>query len=180
MDEWVRYDLATKVQSEFELLVRRLQTCTPRLKTLATSPTAVHTGPVISVLDPTLADNDSDDQQVILRIPPLTALPEAVPRRGVFDMVALPKDVLGPGISALEELLRIERLYATRRAACRSDGSDDTSSPRPLIGGKPTGVAGPVVGLSSGQGTRSQLAIPAMIALLRWRLYTGEGWQSVP
>ena len=82
----------------------------------------------------------------------------------------------------ISQLFAIDRKYLLRQALMNKW---DLSQPhlRHLIhqptsqAGTGTGLEGSTISISSAS-TRGQLALPAMVALLRLKLYSGQGWSS--
>lgn len=82
----------------------------------------------------------------------------------------------------ISQLFAIDRKYLLRQALVNKW---DLSQPhlRHLIhpptaqAGTGTGLEGSTISISSAS-TRGQLALPAMVALLRLKLYSGQGWSS--
>jgi len=82
----------------------------------------------------------------------------------------------------ITQLFAIDRKYLLRQALVNKW---DMSQPhlRHLIhpptpqAGTGTGLEGSTISISSAS-TRGQLALPAMVALLRLKLYSGQGWSS--
>lgn len=97
---------------------------------------------------------------------------------GVIDLSAFPIHLRSSLLQAVEDIRLIERKH-TLRHAILAKANLSASHLRHLIG-RPQASGQPekdqLLVLSSAT-SRGQLCIPAMTALLRWKLYSGQGWE---
>lgn len=187
LDESVRMHLAQRVLEELESLSTNLRIHTPRLKNLIQSNAPDR--PVISLLTDHIS-LPASGQTLVVRLPgPCPGQPPEPPRMAGGDVVEIDlsgfPDDLRPGLHRhLAHLLRIERTHSLRQAIAR--GIPPTSVGLNSLIGKASsyitsdgsGLAGHRLTLTNGESERGRLGVGAMVALLRWRLYTGHGWIS--
>lgn len=160
--------------------------------------------PVVKLLEPdkeTLLLEQLGGPSLLIRLPDHTdisddttalepaAVPDSTdPDSALVDLTSFPIPARASLWRHFGDLLRTERTHALRSAMSTHADFALTAHLQPLIGTPPShvtpdgsGLAGRLIALScfgAGEGGRGGLAIPAMIALLRWRLYTGAGWEA--
>jgi hypothetical protein len=121
--------------------------------------------------------NESDEEldRLIIRLPGDNANVNANSPT-VVDLSDFPALHCPALFDSLARVLCLERKYTLRQAIV--NGSD-LSLPhlRHLIGKPSNTLKGSTIAISSST-ARGQLALPTMIALLRWKLYSGQGWES--
>lgn len=204
LDEWVRLYLAQRILEDLDCLVSDLRRHTPKVKNLIKpAPNSdVEGAVVVSLLPNTTLRHKAVRERVVVQLPgpgsssstsstePWPSLKpkgeETGTRATEIDLSHFPIS-LWPGLYRhFADLLRTERTHTLRNAISRGDSlTNGTYSS--LIGKPPSyitedgsGLAGQkvVVSFSGEKGERGQLGAGVMISLLRWRLYSGDGWTS--
>ena len=185
LTERIRTHLAEGILYELRLLTSQLRKHTPRVKNLLNSTPTPANPAVVHLLDER-EDRVASNEQIVVRIPGQSARP-AVPAMtddGAVDLRTFPDGHKHELLQHLSNLLGTERAHTLRGAISRGDPLSDDAY-RSLIGKPPpqitrdgSGLAGRQVGFSYSYSERGRLGAPLMIALLRWRLYSGDGWTA--
>jgi hypothetical protein len=187
MDQWIQYQLAERIVKELQQLVERSRAKTPRIKNMAILPVDGGVGEVTftpeEVQETSGAEESADTDRLVIRLPqvaksgsdadPITSEGDVA----TVDLSTFPSSLRPSLFEAVEQLRLIERKYTLRQAILTKA---DLSAPhlRHLIGRRnPTREEEDTVLVLSSSTERGQLSIPAMTALLRWKLYTGQGWE---
>lgn len=189
-DEWVRTYLAQRILDELNSLVSDLRKHTPKVTNILQPVPIPNIEGVVSLLPAGHSRRESDREQLVVQLPG-SDTHETSPTTSRADVMEIDlshfPDHLRPGLYRhFADLFRTERTYTIRNAISRG-GSLSTEIDSTLIGKPPShitadgsGFAGRKVGISylEDGGERGQLGVGVMIALLRWRLYSGDGWTS--
>lgn len=190
LDGWVRYILAQAVLDELQLLAKRLRVHTPRVRNRSAT-SRLNESSIIALLSEsdTSRSEQADGDRLIVNLPDGLEdgqSPNAPTNRTGVDEVDLrdfPETLRLDLLQCIRDLLSVERKNTIRSELALGHplSSDELHG---LVGKAPEHITAGAAGLSgrrisftsSSVSQRSALATPAMIALLRWRLYSGAGW----
>jgi len=168
LDEWVQSQLEERLMKELKALVNPLKKATARSKNIISDPNprgviSRHPGNIQGDLD-----------QLIVHLPHSSTLFDS-PDPSEIDLRSLSPGYHSQLFDNLNSLLATDRTYLLRQAL-----ANKAPLPKVLIGkrGLPREVLeGTSISLSSGS-QRGQLVLPVMVALLRLKLYSGQGWET--
>lgn len=195
LDEWVRHTLSQALLAELDSLLKRMRVNTPRLRNRRTPLTPE--SPVVSLFGEHDAIPTSKNHQdrLIITLPragateddPADPASSGKPNVDRVDLSDFPNHLRPQLFQTVSDLLDVERTHAIRSvlvggAALSKEALGDLVGrpPERVLAG-PAGLSGRRIALTFSPHTaRSALSTPAMIALLRWRLYSGAGWTATP
>lgn len=182
MDDWIQTQLSTRIIQELETLLNRLRANTPRMKNLAASSLRSEEGVIQTFSDLECLQEigiRDDPHRLLVRLPRhRSGVSLEDPTTNEVDLSTLPESFHKRLIEVVEQIRLIDRKHALRQAIVHKS---DLSAPhlRSLIGrpGRQASEGCKAFTLSTTT-TRGQLAVPAMTALMRWKLYNGQGWEE--
>lgn len=193
LPDWIKVYLASRILSELEILVRELGKHTPRLKNLRKTSLSEYQDEPQTVISLS-PHEDISPLRLVIKLPNRdnfitgTNGDQVRPRDeedGMrVDLSDFPIDMRPDLLHHFSKLLAVERTYKLRLAI--SNRQSLSAEPYQALIGKPpshitrdgSGLGGHEIGLSWSKGARGGLGTDAMVALLRWRLYTGDGWRA--
>jgi len=101
----------------------------------------------------------------------------ALPFTPYIPLSSLTSSTHPPILQAIRSILSTERTDSIR-SAIASHQRPSFSASLPDLDGRNLGLRGDVLAVSSFPG-RGEMAVPLVVALYRWRLFTGEGWEAI-
>lgn len=171
LDEWIQSQLEERLIRELGLLVGKLRKATLRFGSIVTPDFNVR-----GVITRQPKTTSSDLDHLLLHLPSSNSTPVETPAKpSEIDLSSLTPSHHSSLYRHLNHLLSTDRKYILRQALLNK-----SPIPKELVGprGSPReGLEGSTIALSSGS-ERGQLAIPVMTALLRLKLYSGQGWNT--